>query len=431
MFCRYCGNELPDDAQFCNACGKPVDTGQQELLPNFSQTDSSEVNLADELKKNSLAKTDPRILIGCIMAIICIAVGGIVLNSRPTERDTTNINGAKNNTESDVTVYNRDKTSPESETNSNKESSSSITYEELIGCYTDGPANEIGSSELSIDIYDTTLEISYGSYRGGSGTFDVIFDSESKWPKIENNSIQFTAEESFWDCTYHLTLIFVPASESPTGADTIYLEGSELFENCVYIRDVGESANNNYDDPSTWDNYPEEDGEEYFISDNPTDYDARQYYGNVGLYSSEWEKENPYGYFKHGYFNLDNLFGMYASQTTQFEFDSGLSIDYLKETNEIEFKYYLSYSKMRSETEPDMQFRMDADDVIGKNSWSFVPNDEERIDFEIVYLDKNNLHLTYDPNFTALCIRVDHTGPYEGEYFMFDNSFYIQYFYHY
>lgn len=24
MFCQYCGNELPEDAQFCNKCGKPV-----------------------------------------------------------------------------------------------------------------------------------------------------------------------------------------------------------------------------------------------------------------------------------------------------------------------------------------------------------------------------------------------------------------------
>ena len=30
MFCRYCGNELPDDAKFCNNCGAIVDTEQQE-----------------------------------------------------------------------------------------------------------------------------------------------------------------------------------------------------------------------------------------------------------------------------------------------------------------------------------------------------------------------------------------------------------------
>lgn len=26
MYCRYCGQDLPDDSKFCNRCGKPVDT---------------------------------------------------------------------------------------------------------------------------------------------------------------------------------------------------------------------------------------------------------------------------------------------------------------------------------------------------------------------------------------------------------------------
>src|ERR1700732_4114556 len=30
MFCRICGNKLPDDAVFCNACGRRVSTSSVE-----------------------------------------------------------------------------------------------------------------------------------------------------------------------------------------------------------------------------------------------------------------------------------------------------------------------------------------------------------------------------------------------------------------
>lgn len=33
MFCRYCGKELPEDAQFCNNCGTAVDTTPNKRPP--------------------------------------------------------------------------------------------------------------------------------------------------------------------------------------------------------------------------------------------------------------------------------------------------------------------------------------------------------------------------------------------------------------
>ena len=363
MFCRYCGNELPDDAQFCNACGKSVDTGQQEALSKPSQTETSSLEHVNKSRKINPVKVISIFLILCSIVTIFVTIGGKTHDNKGDERNSVESNVVKDTTVPTESVTTTDAVRTEPEKTAEPEQ---ITPEPV-----------------------TTAD-----------------------PEDPSTWIYCTGEEEW----YEDAMIY--------GEDFNYDEWLEYREYMDY------RLENNYDDEGNL-IYPDEDEDEYFNSDDPTNYDARQYYGNVGLTGPYWEQENPYGYFKHGYFNLDNLFGMYASQTAQFEFDSGLSIDYLKETNEIEFKYYLSYSKMRPETEPDMQFRMDADDVIGKNSWSFVPNDEEKIDFEIVYLDENSLYLTYDPNFNALCIRVHHEGPYSGKHFMFDGSFYIQYFYHY
>ena len=31
MFCRYCGNQLPENAKFCSSCGAKVDEEVQEV----------------------------------------------------------------------------------------------------------------------------------------------------------------------------------------------------------------------------------------------------------------------------------------------------------------------------------------------------------------------------------------------------------------
>lgn len=36
-FCKNCGQQINDDAQFCVNCGTPVDNGQQPQQPNYQQ----------------------------------------------------------------------------------------------------------------------------------------------------------------------------------------------------------------------------------------------------------------------------------------------------------------------------------------------------------------------------------------------------------
>lgn len=76
MFCRYCGNELPNEAQFCNACGKPVDTGQPEQgtlqEPPQEESSSLEISAAVETIKRPVQKN--RLQKAVIIAIIVLGV---------------------------------------------------------------------------------------------------------------------------------------------------------------------------------------------------------------------------------------------------------------------------------------------------------------------------------------------------------------------
>lgn len=112
-----------------------------------------------------------------------------------------------------------------------------VTYDMIAGYYEAGPSSdEYFFPFLSIDIDGSTLCISLGSYRGSEGCFDVEFTPESNWPKIENNSITFSAEEIYWDETYNLILEFVPASKISGNVETIYLKGSQRFNDYSFTR---------------------------------------------------------------------------------------------------------------------------------------------------------------------------------------------------
>lgn len=77
MFCRYCGNELPDDAQFCNACGKPVDTGQQESPPEppHEESPSAEVQAAFDTVRGSVRKSGSKK--AAVIAVIVLVVAAL------------------------------------------------------------------------------------------------------------------------------------------------------------------------------------------------------------------------------------------------------------------------------------------------------------------------------------------------------------------
>lgn len=103
-----------------------------------------------------------------------------------------------------------------------------VTYQNFIGVYSDGPIDDISSSALYItpdEQDENVLHIDYSSYRAGSGDFSVSFTSKGEWPAIKNSSIQFVVEPWFLDGTYQITLTFIPAADSSTGTDAIYMEG--------------------------------------------------------------------------------------------------------------------------------------------------------------------------------------------------------------
>ena len=103
-----------------------------------------------------------------------------------------------------------------------------VTYQDFIGVYSDGPIDDISSSALYItpdEQDENVLHIDYSSYRAGSGDFSVSFTSKGEWPAIKNSSIQFVVEPWFLDGTYQITLTFIPAADSSTGTDAIYMEG--------------------------------------------------------------------------------------------------------------------------------------------------------------------------------------------------------------
>lgn len=74
-----------------------------------------------------------------------------------------------------------------------------LTYNTFAGNYVAGPEDDAIYPLLDISIDGSTLWISLGTYRGSEGCFDVEFSPESDWPKIENNTVQFTAKEAIFD----------------------------------------------------------------------------------------------------------------------------------------------------------------------------------------------------------------------------------------
>lgn len=86
MFCRYCGNELPDDARFCNACGKSVDTRQQEQEPlqepPQEESSSPEISATVDTVKRPVRKNGlKKAVIIAIIALSAVALGSLGLRA--------------------------------------------------------------------------------------------------------------------------------------------------------------------------------------------------------------------------------------------------------------------------------------------------------------------------------------------------------------
>lgn len=99
MFCRYCGNELPDDAQFCNCCGKPVDAGQpkQEVLSEqpYEEIPSEEASVASDKEPTPTKALTPREakrvkIIFCVavaIVTICVIAGKMLAPKQATDAE--------------------------------------------------------------------------------------------------------------------------------------------------------------------------------------------------------------------------------------------------------------------------------------------------------------------------------------------------------
>lgn len=83
-YCRYCGKQVPDDAQFCPACGKPL-TIQQKTAPTFSVSDGNhkpEYTPQNSPKKETSQKEPGHqkktSLWGCTIFFVLFAAGCVI-----------------------------------------------------------------------------------------------------------------------------------------------------------------------------------------------------------------------------------------------------------------------------------------------------------------------------------------------------------------
>ena len=54
MNCKYCGNEIEDNAKFCSKCGKIIDTLPDTATPESNETDARRDSLGGEILKFSI-----------------------------------------------------------------------------------------------------------------------------------------------------------------------------------------------------------------------------------------------------------------------------------------------------------------------------------------------------------------------------------------
>ena len=74
MFCRYCGNELPDDAKFCNCCGKEVDAEGEQRPAQTDHATEPHQEPSDAIKYKSVSSRQKKILIGSFVIVVLALV---------------------------------------------------------------------------------------------------------------------------------------------------------------------------------------------------------------------------------------------------------------------------------------------------------------------------------------------------------------------
>ena len=86
MFCKHCGNNLPDGANFCSACGRLNDDGNQNSANQnfgYQPVDPFANNRANDAEKNELGKSilTQGILSLVFMSTFCLSFLGIIFGA--------------------------------------------------------------------------------------------------------------------------------------------------------------------------------------------------------------------------------------------------------------------------------------------------------------------------------------------------------------
>lgn len=86
MFCKRCGNEIPEGAKFCKGCGKPLSNSGEQTTSSNSADATSTLPKVDVSNVSEKVKALPKKTIGivCAAVVALIAIVAIATNSAKT-----------------------------------------------------------------------------------------------------------------------------------------------------------------------------------------------------------------------------------------------------------------------------------------------------------------------------------------------------------
>jgi len=97
MHCTNCGIQLPEDAKFCSACGKPVTSVEQPPSPQVAATPVP--SPIPSVPSSMPTKQSPNcFVVGCLSIIGVLIIAGVIATlSKPTTNTSTNTTSPKTN----------------------------------------------------------------------------------------------------------------------------------------------------------------------------------------------------------------------------------------------------------------------------------------------------------------------------------------------
>lgn len=171
MFCQKCGNETPDNAQFCKSCGAPVGVGVTPPAPPAFQQPA----MSQPPKKKKTGK----IILAIVGAVVVIAIAGNMLGSKDDPGNTTAANAGANTTASSAVQEEKP-----------KEETIKISAIDLLAEY---EANEVAATEK---YKGKMLEISGIIDDFGKDILDKTYLTISDGKEFSTNAVQFYFDDS-------------------------------------------------------------------------------------------------------------------------------------------------------------------------------------------------------------------------------------------